>query len=157
MKDATEIVILGEDKPTVDRFAEAFRTAKLRFFKVAFLPARKIISEPDFDALYWTLPAAERWNVRPVEDVIQIVRTSEADRREGWPDYLLVGLALSAPNAVDLETGFRAWSRALLNALAEPASATISRVKVPMDMIALERLDPKGVANTLADAERELD
>jgi hypothetical protein len=151
-----EIVILSDDEPSVRRYSAGLAKAGLGIFKVAYLPARRIITEPGFDALYWTLSAAERWNVRPVEDVIQIVRTNETDRREGWPDYLLVGLALSPANAASAELGLRAWVRALLIALARDGAATISRVKVPMDMIALNELAAERAAAVFAEAERGL-
>lgn len=151
-----EIVLLDDDAASAKRYQSAFEKAGLRVFKVAHLPARRIIAEPGYDALYWTLTAAEHWNVRPVEDVIQIVRTTVDDRHEGWPDYLLVGLTLSPQNAICTERGLRAWAQALFAALAGDSAAAIFRVKVPIDMIALKQLSATSAATVLAEAERGL-
>jgi len=150
-----EVVLFDGDERSAMRYADAFRDAELKLFRVAYLPAQQLLREPGFDALYWPLPAAERWNVRPVEDIIQVIVTDEADRSEGWPDRLLVGLALSPQNARSAEAGFRTWARALLAAMQLTPATRPMRIKVPSDMIRLSEVTPQRAAAILSDAERE--
>jgi len=152
--DIREVIFFENDQPAARRYGDAFISAGLQMFRMAFLPARRLISEPGFDALYWTLPAAERWNVRPIEDVIQVIRTSAEDQSEGWPERLLVGLALSRANASDKERALRTWAQALLAAMDSSAGVGIVKVKVPAEMVALSELSPERVAAILSDVER---
>lgn len=149
-----EVVLFEGDQRSVEHYARAFRDVGLRLFSVAY-STHGMKSIPGFDALYWPLAGTERWNVRPVEDVVQVVKTSGADRAEGWPDYILAGLVLSAPNAVDAETAFRTWARALLAASKSARSSGTLRVKVPTEMIRLAEIAPSRAADILFGAEQE--
>jgi hypothetical protein len=150
-----EVVLFDNDDRSAAKYASGFIQSGLEIFKVAYLPNGHLIREPGFDALYWTLVGAERYNVRPIEDVIQLVQTTDDDRAAGWPEHLLVGLALSEPNAVDVEAGFRTWARALLAAASSAPAPGIARVKVPTDIVRLSELTPGRAAAILAEAERE--
>lgn len=149
-----EIVLFDGSEESAGRYASAVRVAGLRLFRIEYLPVGRQMREPGFDAMYWPLVGAERWNVKPIEDVIQLVHTSDKDRAEGWPDYILAGLALSQPNTVDVHTGFRTWARALLSALKTEAASEVRRIKVSTDIIRLSELTPLQAAEILRDAER---
>lgn len=147
-----QIVIFDNDLESVGRMERAFADADLHTFNVRYLPADKVRAEPGFDAIYLTLSAAERWNARPIEGVIQIKRTSEEDRGEGWPAYVLAGLVLNAADASNANVTLRLWARALLKAVSEH---DIPRVKVPISMMPMQGLSAECVAQTLADVEHE--
>jgi hypothetical protein len=149
------VLLFDSDVEAANRYASAFHDAGLSLFSASHLPPGRLIREPGFDALYRPLAGAERWNVRPIQDVIQLIQTSDADRAEGWPRYVLVGLALSPRNAIDVESGFRTWARALLAALKHAPNGDHFRVKVPTDLIRLSELTPSRAAAILAEAERE--
>jgi hypothetical protein len=150
-----EVVLFDSDERSAMEYSAVFGGAGVQLFKVAYLPAGGLLREPGFDAVYWPLVGAERWNVRPVEDTVQLIRTGTEDAAEGWPQYVLVGLALSAPNAVDVETGFKTWARALLTAVGCAPDPGIARIKVPSEMVRLSELAPTQAAAILAEVERE--
>lgn len=150
-----EVVLVDRDAAVVNRYASAFANAGVRLFRIANLQVDARGREPKFDAEYVPLAGAERWNIRPIEDVIQLVQTSTLDRTEGWPSYILAGLALSPQNAVDVDTGLRAWARALLFALKPYTAAGRIKVKVPIELMRLLDLAPSRAAEILLDAERE--
>lgn len=154
MSDRKHITLFDSDPQRVERYRKAFDDAALGTFQVGYLPDGRIVSEPGFDALYWTLAAAERWNVRPVEGVVQLVETNADDRSAGWPRYLLVGLALNARDATTPQAELGAWSRAILKALEDPRAAKIDYVKAPMDMVLSDNVSPDEVARIFAAAER---
>jgi hypothetical protein len=155
MNTQPEIVLFDGDEQSTVRYASAFGNAGLRLFTVVRAPVRPLLFEEGFDAMYCPLAGAERWNVRPIDDVIQVVKTDDTDQAEGWPRFVLAGLSLSLPNAVDVAAGFRTWATALLAALREPAGCSIARVKVSSDFVRLSDLTPNQAAEILRNAEDE--
>jgi hypothetical protein len=146
-----EIHLIGTTPESSAHHVWAFENAGLTTFRSGYLPAGRIFTEPGFDALYLSLAAAERWNVHPVEDVIQLVETTAEDRQTGWPRYLLVGLALSRRNRGSPEAAWGAWARAILDAVSDRPSSEIRRVKVPAEMF--DDVRPDRLARILSNAE----
>jgi hypothetical protein len=50
---------------------------------------------PGLDALYLTLPATERWPVKPLVHKSQVVKTSESEQQQGLPPYIVTGTLLA--------------------------------------------------------------
>lgn len=46
------------------------------------------------DAIFLILPAAERWRHDPLSREMQILITSQKDREEGFPPYIVTGVNL---------------------------------------------------------------
>jgi hypothetical protein len=155
VREKLEVVLFLGDESAYQTYAAAFSHSRLHIFRVFHRELDEVFAEPGFDALYWPLAGAERWNVLPVEDVIQLVETDDEYQKRGWPRYLLVGLVLSPTNARGVEVGFATWARALLAAVDLHTEDTVSRVKVMSDMVRLAEVEPTRAAAILARVERE--
>src|SRR5258705_12583975 len=80
-----------------DSNAEVVRMLQAAFGGRAELSARRlepseIAKVPELDALYLTLPAAERWNARLLFYESQVLKTQAEDN--GWPRYIVAGIAM---------------------------------------------------------------
>jgi hypothetical protein len=67
------------------------------------LPADQLPMLPDLDAMFLTLPAAERWGARPLVHKAQILRTQRAQETSpaGIPPYVIAGVAMAQDDPHD--------------------------------------------------------
>ena len=66
-------------------------------------PADKLPTLPDLDAMFLTLPGAERWGARPLVHKAQILRTQPAQDTApaGMPPYVIAGVAMAPDDPHD--------------------------------------------------------
>jgi len=71
----------------------------------------------ELDALYLTLPAAERWNPRLIFYESQVLKTKPQD--SGWPLHVVTGIAMKRddPRASDPEAELKLTMKAVLDAI----------------------------------------
>jgi hypothetical protein len=62
---------------------------------------------PGLDAILLTLPAAERWNPDFRARRAQVLSTSEEDRKEGFPPFIVTGVNLVPGEPEDLPSQLR--------------------------------------------------
>lgn len=110
-----KLIILGEN-------IEAIQILQTIFGNHPALSARQL--EPsqiprlqELDALYLTLPAAERWNPRLLFYESQVLKTRPEDQE--WPPYIVAGIALkrSDPRADDPVAELKLTIKAVLHAI----------------------------------------
>lgn len=67
------------------------------------LPAEKLPTLRDLDAIFLTLPAAERWGARPLLHQAQILRVTPAQDTApvGMPPYVIAGVAMAPDDPHD--------------------------------------------------------
>src|SRR5437867_1633912 len=67
------------------------------------IPADKLPTLPDLDAMFLTLPAAERWGARPLVHKAQILRTQRAQETSpaDMPPYVIAGVAMAQDDPHD--------------------------------------------------------
>jgi len=56
-------------------------------------PARELWQHSGVDAIYVSIPMAEKWGARPVLYEVQVLPTSDNERAQGFPAYVIAGLA----------------------------------------------------------------
>jgi len=72
------------------------------------------------DALYLSLPRAERWGSRPQPPhVVEAIPTSKHDRESGFPPYILTGFVLADDEPNTPAFGFPLLADALTRAVAD--------------------------------------
>lgn len=71
----------------------------------------------ELDALYLTLPAAERWNPRFIFYQSQVLKTQPEDNE--WPPYVVTGIAMKRddPRAGNAEAELKLVMKAVLDAI----------------------------------------
>jgi hypothetical protein len=56
---------------------------------------------PELDALYLSVMGAERWGAYPVVHKAQVLKVTDKDRAEGWPPYVIAGVAMKSDDPRD--------------------------------------------------------
>jgi len=74
---------------------------------------------PGLDAILLTLPAAERWNPDFRSRRAQVLSTSEEDRKEGFPPFIVTGVNLVQGEPEDLPSQLRILLERALQAVEE--------------------------------------
>src|ERR1041385_1202129 len=84
------LLIFDDNDEVVEKLLAAFHgRAELT---ARWLEPSEIAQLPELDALYLTLPAAERWNPRLLFYESQVLKTQTEDN--GWPRYIVAGIAM---------------------------------------------------------------
>ena len=124
---------------------------------------------PDVDACYLSIMAAERWgaafwgggNLPPINEA-QIFKTSDGDRNEGWPAYILAGVRLSGPEDVfNYPVCLRRIIGAIVRAVVDfntKSQDKIETVALDVGFTCIEKVEPQLAMKTIRDAyDREAD
>jgi hypothetical protein len=154
MSDSQQIVFFDLDAQFAVESAEAFRRAGLRHFAIEYRPTLEDVysEKTKYDGISSFLAAAERYNVRPIEDTVQIVETDEESRLKGIPAYMFVGPAVTQQHFADVGRTFKIWAQGMLELL-RGKRGTISRVMVPPDILPLHDVGAQRAAKILSEAE----
>lgn len=85
---------------------------------------------PNLSAIYLSLTAAERWGSRPILHEAQVLRTTPEDQSEGWPPFVIAGVALSSgEDALDAELVLPLIIRAVLKSVGDFNTAHGDRIQ----------------------------
>jgi hypothetical protein len=113
---------------------------------------------PNVDAFYVSIMAAERWGagVRPVAHQAQVFRTAPEDQAQGWPPFVIAGLALKeGEDPFDARFALRLIIMAVIKAVRdynarEPNS--IRLVGFESGWTGIDKLPPLEAANIICSA-----
>ena len=108
------LLLFDENIDVVANLQSAFRgDAEL---SARQLEPSEIPTLQELDALYLTLPAAERWNPRLIFYQSQILKTGPG---EGWPPHIITGIAMKPddPRAGDPASELKLVIKAVLDAV----------------------------------------
>jgi hypothetical protein len=100
--------------------------------------------------------AAEKWGAMPQIHCAQIIPTStEQDRAEGWPKYVITGVALAPGDPTDAEFAAESIIGAIIKAVRQHNSTEkdqINRVGLEIGWLGLRRISPVEAAKVLRSA-----
>lgn|GEM_PF-7126946 len=68
---------------------------------VVVLRPDQLWKRKDIDAIFLSLPAAERWGAVPIIHQAQVLKTKVEDRTKGWPPYAVSGVAMARQDPRD--------------------------------------------------------
>lgn len=83
-------IVFEDDKKEANRLRHALGTSRVT---VIDGPLANAWTYPGLDALYVSIPMAEKWGARPELNQLQVLATSEQEHAAGLPRYLIAGLA----------------------------------------------------------------
>src|SRR6185295_4226904 len=111
-----KLIILGEDIEAIEILQTIF--ANHPALSARQLDPSQIPRLQELDALYLTLPAAERWNPRLLFYESQVLKTRPEDQEE-WPVHIVTGIAMktSDPRAGDPVAELKLTIKAVLHAI----------------------------------------
>ena len=145
-----KIIIGDQDPSVVSQLREGI--AGFSFITPLVLSPEGIRRYPGLDAEYVSLPAAERWGSKPLIHGVQILNTSSTERAEGFPPYIITGVAMNADDPRDPRFELKLWITALMNAIAafnEISNNPITTVGVWTEWIGIKRIDLREASQIL--------
>jgi hypothetical protein len=86
-----DLVIYEERSFKADQLEVAVRGD--RRIQIVRKPARELWYHSGLDAIYVSIPMAEKWGARPQLYEIQILPTTDVDLEQGLPPYVIAGIA----------------------------------------------------------------
>lgn len=102
------------------------------------------------DALFLSLPYAERWGPRPVLYKAQVLRTRPED--EGMPPYVITGVAMHEDDPRDARFELRLITAAVLDAVELhnlSQARPVARVGLWTEMLGMDRLEPQAAGDII--------
>lgn len=93
------LIDANSDRPA--EFAIALRNLEDRVEQIQVPIAIYMQPPPGLDAIFMTLPAAERWNSDFKSRQIQILRTTREDQAKGFPRFIVTGVNLGPEDPKD--------------------------------------------------------
>lgn len=113
-----KLPIIGED----DEELNDLRSLVGNLSRVGFIEVEKAyyVQPPrGLDALFLTLPAAERWSPDFKSRKAQILNTSLEEQRDGYPPFIITGVNLAPDGPRDLASQLKLLLRKVLEASEE--------------------------------------
>jgi hypothetical protein len=138
--------------PTIDLKVKNVQLARSLREALTSVPEFAVITEPvqrtDYDAMFLSLPMAERWGSKPAGENLQVLPTAPDDRDIGFPSWVITGFVPSEPAQPDAVV--QSWAKLLAAALRQ--HPWIRRVLVDTDLtniLDLEHSSPDFVGKNL--------
>src|SRR5262249_13162654 len=107
------LIFVDEREEIVEQLQRAFEGCPE--LKAVRLPLAQLRSLEGLDALYLTLPHAERWGAKPILYKTQILKTKAAE--EGMPPFVIAGGALHPDQIRDVRYEVRRVIASVLDAV----------------------------------------
>ena len=138
-------LIFGDDSP------ERVSVLKKSFSGVPGLSAvlvqktNVLLHTKDLDAIYLSVVGAERWGARPLFHEAEVLKTKDEDRKAGWPEYVVAGVAMRKEDPRDPKFELMLIVRCVIEAIQtfnSHESTKIRTIAFGSDWIGLKKLDP---------------
>jgi len=137
-----KLIFSDRDTERVKLLQQGFETHSR--ITARLLSAHEVRRLPNLDAFYLSIMAAERWGARPIVHEVQVLRTTPKDQSEGWPAFVIAGLALrEGEDPFDARFGLSLLIRAVLKAVKNfnvEGGDTISGVGFESSWTGIDRL-----------------
>ncbi|HLY41539.1 MAG TPA: hypothetical protein VKR52_10005 [Terracidiphilus sp.] len=122
-----KILLIGERNKELDELRLHFRdSSSVSFIEVD--QARYVDPPPSLDGILLTLPAAEQWSPDFRLAQAQILRSSERDRQQGIPPFIVTGINLGPEDPKDLPSQLRIFISRALQAVKDHNQSSQQRI-----------------------------
>ena len=149
-----QLIFSDDDQGLISNFCASFE-GRPELTAIALKPSE--LRKADIDALYLSLPYAERWGARPILYKAQILKTRPEDK--DMPPYVITGVAMPVSEPRDPRAELKLVIAAVLDAVEafnlENADHPLKRIGLWTEMIGARRVPPAEAGSIIRTAYEE--